>query len=83
MTYQAFEKASNRLLDSVWTMTFRQVSDFSVEILAYSRDDDDGYKYEHLMPSVFVMEDDDRNITHIEINGYMFAVENPKYIFSY
>lgn len=81
--YQAFEKASHRLIDSVWTVTFRKVSDFSVELFAYNREDEDGYKFEGILPKVRINEDDGRIITSIEVAGIEYKVENPKHIFSY
>lgn len=81
--YQAFEKASHRLIDSVWTVTFRKVSDHHVEVFAYNRQDEDGYKYEGLLPKVRIVEDDARVLTGLEINGKLYTVENQKHIFSY
>jgi hypothetical protein len=83
MKHQPFEKACHRLIDSVWTVTFRRVSDFSVEVLAYNREDDDGYKYESVMPHGRLIEDDSRTVTGIKINGDEYTVENPKHIFKY
>ena len=83
MSYQAFEKASHRLLDSVWTVTFRKVSDFSVEVFAYKRDDQDGYDYEALIPTLEPIENENRFLTHIVVNDETFVVENQKYIFNY
>lgn len=81
--YQAFEKASHRLIDSVWTVTFRKISDRSVEVFAYNREDEDGYKFEGLLPKVDMIEDDARVLTGLEINGTVYTVENQKHIFSY
>ena len=48
-----------------------------------NRNDEDGYKYEEYMPFVALQEDGDRIVYMAEIDGELFHVENPKYIFSY
>lgn len=83
MEYQAFEKASHRLIDSVWTVTFRKIGQYSVEVFAYNRQDEDGYKFEGLLPKVTMVENDERVLEYLEINGVRYIVENPKHIFSY
>lgn len=83
MEYQAFEKASHRILDSVWTMTFRKVGPNQVEILAFNREDDDGYQFERMMPRLQVNEGAGRIVESIEICGQRFDVENQKHVFSY
>lgn len=85
-------KAIHRILDSVWTVT-AHISMDTATIVAYSRDDEDGYRLEHSLPKCLINEGNDRIVESLEIvwgdnQGTTFSrrrytVNNPQHIFSY
>jgi hypothetical protein len=77
------QKATQRLIDAVWTLEFRQVEKDKVEIVRYSRNDPEGYEREHQLPRMKKNEDEARNIVSVEIKGKTYQVTNPQYVFSY
>ncbi len=79
------EKATKRLIDSVWTLEFRRVAgaDRLIEVVNYSRDDKDGYERALQLPKLKTTENSDRILTHAEIDGKTYAVQNPQHVFSY
>ena len=60
-------KATHRLLDSVWTVT-AHISISTATIVAYSRDDEDGYRLEDSLPKCQLTEGNDRIVKSLEIN---------------
>lgn len=79
-----FCKATQRLLDSVWTVTYMRQGD-EVAILNFTRDDPDGYYFEQHLPNCRLIEDDKRTVTGLKIEGeaYEFTVSNPQHVFDY
>jgi|TARA_B110000208_G_scaffold99775_1_gene124516 hypothetical protein len=78
-----FSKATQRLLDSVWTLTFIQKNEDSVEVLDFNRADADGYRYERRLPKLETLEGPERVLEEVLIDGRLFIVANPAHIFSY
>lgn len=76
-------KAVKCLISSVWTLEYRQTEPGKVEIVRYSRDDDEGYQRKHELPSVRLVEDDHRTVLRAIIGGVDHEVTNPQYIFDY
>ncbi|CAM3933105.1 hypothetical protein [Vibrio aquimaris] len=90
--------AVRRLIDSVWTVEYMLLSDHEVKILRHSRDIDEGYTNESLLPRFKCVEDEKRHITDLELylptfgesasfdRGELtgrYRVTNPQYVFSY
>ena len=79
-------KATHRLLDSVWTVT-AHISINTATIVAYSRDDEDGYRLEKSLPKCQLYTGNDRIVKRLEIewggNRRAYTVNNPQHIFSY
>lgn len=88
------EFATQRLIDSVWTVAFVRV-DGGVEVLAFSRNLVNGYKNEHELPRMNFVEDEERTVTELHLEPYRdfvyaatqpterLKVVNPKNIFAY
>lgn len=90
-------KATNRLIDSVWTVEFNVISDTEVEILKFTREDIEGYEKEKQLPQCAVIEGDKRTFEKLLVrNSYdqfgrvnkdncdnEYTVVNPRYIFNY
>jgi len=91
-------KATKRLIDSVWTVEYNIVGENEVEIIKYSRDDEDGYVNEANYPQCTIFEDDKRTAIELLIrNKYeqfgsfvnkvncdkCYKIINPKHIFNY
>jgi hypothetical protein len=91
-------KATERMINSVWTVEYEIVSEGKVKILAYNRDDEEGYKREKELPRCKVIEDRVRNVKGLRIspvqpfsymsieqddNSEYFEVVNVQHIFSY
>lgn len=85
--------ATERLIDSVWTLSFKWV-DNKVEIIGYDRDSEVGYKHEKDLNQVQLVEDENRIVTAVKIkkyepfcrnfdNAHTFEVVNPQHVFSY
>ena len=79
-----FCKATQRLLDSVWTVTYMREGD-NVAIMNFTRDDPDGYYFEKHLPDCKLIEDDKRIVTGLKIEGEAsaFTVSNPQHVFDY
>jgi hypothetical protein len=76
-------KAVQRLINSMWTLTYELVSETSIKVIDYTRDDDEGYEREWELPRLRVIEDDKRFIISAEIGGKTYTVTNPRFVFSY
>jgi hypothetical protein len=81
--------ATLRRIESVWTLSFEVIGD-KVKVLSYDRENPIGYDKEKELPHVKLVEDEQRNITGIELTdsqdlagGKKYEVMNPQYIFSY
>lgn len=89
--------ATQRLIDSVWTISYKITNEAKneIEILSYNRSNPIGYEQERTLNRVNVIEDDKRTVTSIFIepyesskywassNGKKYNVINPKHIFDY
>lgn len=90
------EFATQRLINSVWTVAFRRV-DGGVEVLAYSREIKLGYDRERVLPEGRFAEDDQRTVHELVVTtgGSRYRpgskpakeerlrVVNPAFVFSY
>jgi len=90
-------KATHRLIDSVWTVEYNIVSPTEVEIVRFSRDDEEGYEKEKQLPQCSVIEDDNRTFTGLLVRDKhdsfswvdetncdrKYNVTNPKHVFDY
>jgi hypothetical protein len=90
------EKATKRLINSVWTITF-VISDDKAHILRYDRDDPEGYMQEEVLMNGNIIEDEDRTAIKLALKPYdrwnnftteenaseIYEVANPKHIFDY
>lgn len=94
-TANVIRKATKRLLDSVWTITFI-VIDGKAYILNYSREDADGYENETKLMLGSIIETEGRTASSIVLCPYdsskianmsnateTYEIGNPKYIFDY
>ena len=91
----ATQYATERLIDSVWTIEYKVLNDNEVEILSYNRENPIGYEQERTLNRGGLVETKDRLVTHLIIepyepfkswvngNGKKYTVVNSKYIFSY
>lgn len=89
--------ATKRLIDSVWTVSYKMNPDGTVHIISYDRENIIGYTKEKELPRCTFVETPERLVTHLIIQEYehfrswpdqskpheQFHVGNPKYIFSY
>ena len=69
-------KATHRLLDSVWTVT-ANISINTATIVAYSRDDEDGYRLEDSLPKCQLTEGNGRVVKSLEIEWGVTAEGTP------
>lgn len=89
-------KATERLINKVWTLEFEKVSETEIKILNFSREDLDGYKNETAYPRLSLHEDNRRNVLGVYLMPYepfacwadvnkfeCFKVINPDYVFNY
>lgn len=92
-------KATKRLLDSIWTVSYNVLNENEIEIIGYNRDDPEGYKNECNLPQCTVIEDDKRNFIGLMVRekfkfnyfdwvnsknaDHIYKVVNPKHITSY
>ena len=74
--------AVNRILDDVWTLEYIEENG-SVNIIKHSRYHAEGVEREKELPEFSLVEDSDRNVLEVEIDGCTYPVSNPRYIFSY
>jgi hypothetical protein len=85
-------KGTFRLIDSVWTVTYKMLDNGKAEIISYNRDDAEGYEKEGKLPFIDVVENGARIVTHLsfrdgrsvtskEINR--IEVANPAHVFHY
>jgi hypothetical protein len=85
--------AVNRLINSVWTISFAVVEEGKIYLLEHSRDLEIGYEQEKSLPQFRLKEDDKRivegakilimkNSWDIESEDY-FDIVNKKHVFSY
>ena len=77
------KKAVKRIINSVWTITYKEVSPTEVEIFRYSRDDEEGYEKEHELPKGNIIEDKERYDIEIKVDDKQFKVVNPHHVFDY
>lgn len=63
-------KATERLIDSVWTLEYNILPNGKVEILKYSREDIEGYENEKNLPRLNLQEDDKRIVTGVFLEPY-------------
>lgn len=89
--------ATERLIDSVWTISYRIVDEVKseIEILSYDRENPIGYEQEKTLDRLNIIEGEGRIVTSIIVEPYepfkywasnygkIYNVVNPKYIFSY
>jgi len=90
-------KATHRLIDSVWTVEYNVVSPTEVEIIKFTREDQEGYDKERKLPQCSVIEDDKRTFVQLLVRDkfesfkwvnkdncdHTYTVINPRYIFNY
>lgn len=89
-------KATQRLIDSVWTLEYNVLNNGKIFVINYSREDEEGYKQEKSLPRINPKENTNRVLEGVYIQPYepflywakkensvYYEVENPKHIFSY
>lgn len=80
-------KAIQRRIDSVWTLEYEFINDHTIKIIAYGRNDPEGYDKEGILPKAILVEASGRIINFVKINDggktTIYQVENPKNIFKY
>ena len=90
-------KATNRLIDSVWTVEYNIISPTEVEILKFSRTDPEGYKKERELPQCSVVENEHRDFIGLLVRDtfdsfkwvnekncdHQYTVVNVKHVFDY
>lgn len=86
--------ATNRLIDSVWTVGYTMQEDGRVFIHSYDRDNPIGYEQEGKLPQALLDESAGRIVTGIQLRPYksfdrnfkdvpVIEVANPQHVFSY
>lgn len=88
--------ATERLINSVWTLAYTQVSDNEISILSYGRENKIGYSKETEFPRLGMITTNDRTVIAVRFipynpfkcwcdknEGVEFKVINPKHIFDY
>ena len=89
--------AVNRLINSVWTISYRELEDGTIELLSHDRENAIGYEKERELPNFKLIEADNRIVMGAlitndiceysfdwsEAEKHKFAVSNPKNVFSY
>lgn len=89
-------KATERLIDSVWTLEYEITPSGKLHILNYSRKDPEGYEREKELMQCNLLETDQRIVIEVLLRPYQpfewvtvenaterYEVDNPKHIFSY
>lgn len=78
-------KVTHRLIDSVWTISYVDLGENKVELVAYNREDLDGYSRENELGKGRLVESPDggRIVIGAIIDGIKKVVVNPQHIFSY
>lgn len=76
-------KAVKRLINSVWTVEFKKIDNMNVEIVRYSRSDEEGYRKEKELPQGYLLENDQRIAQKLMLNGVEFNIINKQHVFSY
>ncbi|MGC4129264.1 MAG: hypothetical protein QM564_06825 [Bergeyella sp.] len=90
-------KATERLINSVWTVEYEILSERKVKILGFLRTDPEGYEREKELPQCSLIETEGRIVTHLWLKPYnafdpwvneknvkeKYEVVNPQFIFSY
>jgi hypothetical protein len=64
-------------------MTYIMTNDDTVHVLAFNREDADGYEFEKQIPKLRANESEERILESIEVDGMLYDVDNKKHIFSY
>jgi hypothetical protein len=91
------KKATKRLIDSVWTVTYKLLENGKVEILGYNREDREGYEKEGILPMCDILEEPKGRIAkelllkpyesftrcNLETCTERYEIENQDNIFSY
>ena len=81
--------ATERLINSVWTIRGKYLTDGTVEVSRYSRDDQEGYDRERELPRGRFIEDEDRVVRRFlltreaPLGNVDYVVKNPRYVFDY
>lgn len=87
--------ATERLIDSVWTLEYELINDDQIKIISFNRDNPIGYEKETELPRVRLVEDDKRTVLSAYFEPYakfkylasptgkQYEVVNPRYIFKY
>ena len=90
------KKATNRIMDSVWTIEYNIINDEKVELIRYSRDDEEGYEREKELSTGIIRQDKDRTAQELHIwnesrpsywykedPDKIYDIINKKHIFDY
>ena len=90
MSKKYVEFATNRIIDSVWTIAYKENRNYGATLLAYSRKMDMGYQFEDMLPAARLVELADRTVVGIDFidlpSGKVLRsleVTNPKHVFDY
>lgn len=76
-------KAVKRIIGSVWTVEYKLVDKDKVEIIKYTREDEEGYRREDQLPTGFMTETEERIVVNLVVAGTAYTIVNPKHIFDY
>ena len=88
-------KATKRLINSVWTLDFEVVGPNRAKVIAFSRDDVEGYEKEKELNRHQTDEGEGRILKGFwvspykpfdyvaSVDGEYYTVENPKHVFDY
>lgn len=79
------KKACMRLPDgNIWTLTYTPHPDNSVDIIDFNNEDNDGYMFESTLGKLeSILEDKDRLVLEVTINGESYRVRNQQNVFTY
>lgn len=78
------KKASMVVGDRIWTLTYTDNADGTIDIQNFDNEDGDGYMFFETLDKLDnVIEIDDRVVDAVSINGQRFEVRNKENVFTY
>lgn len=78
------KKACITVGEAVWTLTYTENKDGSVNILNFDSEDNDGYMFRETLGTLdFIKEEEGRVAVAVSIDGNEHVVSNPQHVFTY
>lgn len=80
MSHLRIETGYRVIIQSAWFVTVAFHDDETVTLIEYKRDH---IEIDRDMRHAFVVEGEDRIVTHVDFDGSLFKVRNPAHVFDY